>query len=106
MGGPASPSVFHTTPPQPARKARSTLVLRSVGGAEASQNGLGDLTPTKLVRRSTIYFPSPQRRDDRARRALAVLDRAHGQIEPAGDAIAARPDFGETGAALRVDGDL
>src|SRR5258708_2573790 len=51
MGG-SSPSVFHTTPPQPALKARTTLYSLSVGGAEASQNGFGDLMPTKLVRRS------------------------------------------------------
>jgi hypothetical protein len=30
------------------------LVLRSVGGAEASQNGLGDLMPRKVVLRSTM----------------------------------------------------
>src|SRR5262245_10305612 len=54
MGGPASPSVFHTTPPQPALKARTTLYSLSVGGAEASQNGLGDLMPTNSVRRSAM----------------------------------------------------
>src|SRR5262245_7117811 len=57
MGGPASPSVFHTTPPQPALKARTTLYSLSVGGAEASQNGFGDLMPTKLVRRSAMSVP-------------------------------------------------
>src|SRR5690606_5731552 len=54
MGGPSSPSVFQTTPPQPALKARSTLYALSVGGAEASQNGLGDLMPTKVLRRSAM----------------------------------------------------
>src|SRR5215469_18625206 len=53
MGG-SSPSVFHTTPPQPALKARTTLYSLSVGGAEASQNGLGDLMPTNSVRRSAM----------------------------------------------------
>src|SRR4029450_10590285 len=48
----SSPNVFHTTPPQPALKARTTLYSLSVGGAEASQNGLGDLMPAKVVRRS------------------------------------------------------
>ena len=54
----SSPSVFHTTPPQPALKARTTLYSLSVGGAEASQNGFGDLMPTKLVRRSAMLMPS------------------------------------------------
>src|SRR6476660_913398 len=54
MGGPSSPSVFHTTPPQPALKARTTLYSLSVGGAEASQNGLGDLMPANSLRRSAI----------------------------------------------------
>src|SRR5215470_2907796 len=56
MGG-SSPSVFHTTPPQPALKARTTLYSLSVGGAEASQNGFGDLMPTKLVLRSAMGNP-------------------------------------------------
>src|SRR5262249_24070251 len=42
------------TPPQPALKARTTLYSLSVGGAEASQNGLGDLMPTNSVLRSAI----------------------------------------------------
>jgi hypothetical protein len=42
------PSVFHTTPPQPASKARSTFIFLSVGGALANQNGLGDLMPRKF----------------------------------------------------------
>src|SRR6185369_3183778 len=58
MGG-SSPRVFHTTPPQPALKARTTLYSLSVGGAEASQNGFGDLMPTKSVLRSAIWSPPP-----------------------------------------------
>ncbi len=50
----SSPSVFHTTPPQPASNARRTLYSLSVGGAEASQNGLGERIPTKSLRRSAI----------------------------------------------------
>src|SRR6185295_9854700 len=101
MGG-FSPSVFHTTPPQPALKARTTLYSLSVGGAEASQNGLGDLMPANSLRRSAIRIllsiPHPllsslplmgrvrpkggggaalqthQHLVDRHRRALAVLD--------------------------------
>src|SRR4029453_17110896 len=52
----SSPSFFHTTPPQPALKARPTLYSLSVGGAEASQNGLGDLMPRNSLRRSAILF--------------------------------------------------
>src|ERR1700730_17998850 len=53
MGG-SSPSVFHTAPPQPALKARTTLYSLSAGGAEASQNGFGDAMPAKLHLRSAI----------------------------------------------------
>ena len=53
-GGPSAPSVFQTTPPQPASKARRTLYSLSVGGAEASQKGFGDLTPAMSQRRSAM----------------------------------------------------
>src|SRR5262245_23884162 len=95
MGG-SSPRVFHTTPPQPALKARATLYSLSVGGAEASQNGLGDLMPTKFVRRSAIFRASSnqfvlsaQHPVDCLRRDLAVLHRRHRQVLAAGDAVAA-----------------
>src|SRR5688572_2016421 len=48
------PRVFHTTPPQPASNARSTLYFLSVGGALANQNGLGDLIPRKFALMSAI----------------------------------------------------
>src|ERR1043165_6656570 len=48
------PNVFHTTPPQPASKARSTLYFLSVGGALANQKGLGDLMPRKFELMSAI----------------------------------------------------
>src|SRR5665213_3107600 len=57
MGGPSSPKVFHTTPPRPALKARTTLYSLSVGGAEASQNGFGDLIPANSERRSAMGSP-------------------------------------------------
>src|SRR6266496_5315187 len=41
------PSVFHTIPPQPASSARFTLYFLSVGGALASQKGLGERMPRK-----------------------------------------------------------
>ena len=56
IGGPSTPSVFHTTPPHPASKALRTLYSLSVGGAEASQNGLGDFIPQKLLVKSAIIF--------------------------------------------------
>jgi hypothetical protein len=49
-----SPSVFQTAPPQPASNARSTIEPIFVGGAEASQKGLGDFIPAKLTLRSAI----------------------------------------------------
>src|SRR5215510_157706 len=112
MGGPSSPSVFHTTPPQPALKARTTLYSLSVGGAEASQNGFGDLMPTKLVRRSAMsvlpssLFRAAQSAVDGVGGDLAVLDALHGQVGAAGDAVTAGPDVGERGLHLLVHRDL
>jgi hypothetical protein len=53
-----SPNVFQTAPPQPASKARSTIEPIFVGGAEASQNGFGDLMPARLMLRSAILESS------------------------------------------------
>src|SRR5882724_5222349 len=50
------PSVFQTTPPQPASNALNTLYFLSVGGAEASQKGLGDFIPRKSELMSAIIF--------------------------------------------------
>src|ERR1022692_3315116 len=49
-----SPMVFHTAPPQPASKARMTCSPVLVGGPEASQKGLGQRMPAKLVARSAM----------------------------------------------------
>ena len=46
--GGSMPRVFQTAPPQPASKARLTLIYLSVGGADASQKGLGLSTPPML----------------------------------------------------------
>src|SRR4051812_37478582 len=63
--------------------------------------------PRKLVRRSPMSISlSRKRRNDRLRRALAVLDRADRQIEPAAHAIAAGPHFWQAGAPFRIDDDL
>src|SRR5574340_1011781 len=52
------PSVFHTAPPQSASKARLIWSPVFVGGALASQNGLGLLIPQKSMERSAISLPS------------------------------------------------
>src|SRR5262245_33850295 len=107
MGG-SSPSVFHTAPPQPASNARLTLYALSVGGAEASQNGLGDSMPRNLVLRSATCLPPRLRAQefvDRDRRDLAVLHCGHREVFAAGHAVAARPDAGQRGAPLLVDAD-
>ncbi|MCV4932166.1 hypothetical protein OFC23_27185, partial [Escherichia coli] len=49
-----SPRVFQTAPPQPASNALSTIEPILVGGAEASQNGFGDLIPAKFTLKSAI----------------------------------------------------
>src|SRR5271170_5946298 len=48
--------VFQTAPPQPASKARLTCSPQLVGGAEASQNGFGDLIPAVLAARLGVPF--------------------------------------------------
>src|SRR5215510_8455612 len=57
-----SPSVFQTAPPHPASNARSTIEPMFVGGAEASQNGLGDFMPAKFMLRSAINLTSDKKR--------------------------------------------
>src|ERR1017187_1392337 len=49
-----SPMVFHTAPPHPLSKARMICSPQLVGGPEASQKGLGERMPAKLVVRSAI----------------------------------------------------
>src|ERR1043166_5585835 len=115
MGG-SSPTVFHTTPPQPASKARTTLYSLSVGGAEASQKGLGLLIPTNVLVRSAMGLlrhsrggGNPSRASDGAvggdRRALPMLHRFHGEVAAAVGAVAAGPDLRERRAAFGVDDD-
>ena len=48
-----SPTVFQTAPPQPASKARATISPVLVGGALASQNGLGLRMPAMSTARLT-----------------------------------------------------
>src|SRR5688572_30265639 len=105
MGG-SSPSVFHTAPPQPASKARLTLYALSVGGAEASQKGLGDLMPRKVVVRSAMsLLPGREVVIDGMRGELAVLHRGDGEIFTAGYTVAAGPDSGKRSATFLVHAD-
>src|SRR5512132_2017467 len=46
------PSVFHTAPPQPRSNARWIWAPELVGGADASQNGLGERMPAQTEVRS------------------------------------------------------
>src|ERR1700733_13712457 len=48
--------VFQTAPPHPASKARMTCPPVLVGGPEASQNGLGLVTPANFTLRSAIFY--------------------------------------------------
>src|SRR5271168_3698787 len=43
--------VFQTAPPQPASKARITCSPQLVGGADANQNGFGELMPAVFAAR-------------------------------------------------------
>src|SRR5690348_13745857 len=54
----SKPSVFQTAPPQPASKARRTWYSELVGGALASQNGLGARTPqNSMLKSGTVNLP-------------------------------------------------
>src|SRR5579872_4233497 len=105
MGG-SSPNVFHTTPPQPDLKARTTLYSLSVGGAEASQNGLGERMPAKVVARSAMspLLGVGQHAVDRLGGDLAVLHRLYGQIR-SGDAVAPGKDARQRRLPLGIDND-
>src|ERR1700733_5845983 len=62
-----SPMVFHTAPPQPASKARMICSPQLVGGALASQKGLGhSIPPAEFVVRSAmrdLRFKSSRHRE-------------------------------------------
>src|SRR5579871_3413414 len=67
-----SPMVFHTAPPQPASKARMICSPQLVGGALASQKGLGQRIPAKFVVRSAMVVSIRKQRRNAQRRALAI----------------------------------
>src|ERR1039458_7862734 len=93
-----SPMVFHTAPPKPASKARMTCSPELVGGPDASQKGLGQRMPAKLVARSAmVHHPESG--------AFAIGYRVH-HFAAAVDAIAARVVFriaGAAGGAIHCD---
>src|SRR4249919_3932368 len=88
--------VFHTAPPHPASKARMTCSPQLVGGPEASQKGLGQRMPAKLVARSAmIHHPMIHHAEGGA---FAVRHSIH-YFAPAVDAIAAGVILWIAGAA-------
>src|SRR5438270_13562751 len=91
--------VFHTAPPQPASNARITCSPQLVGGPEASQKGLGQRMPAKLVVRSAmIDYPVVHHPESGA---FAVGNCVY-HFTSAIDAIAAGVVFRVAGAAGRA----
>src|ERR1700738_806538 len=69
-----SPIVFHTAPPPPASKARMISSPQLVGGADASQNGLGHWMPQKFVASVGLGMLDPQPRGNADACAFSVSD--------------------------------
>src|ERR1700740_2196850 len=67
-----SPMVFHTAPPQPASNARMICSPQLVGGADASQKGLGESMPPANPRTRISGIRSLRDLDHGQSRALAV----------------------------------
>src|SRR5256885_543108 len=91
-----SPIVFQTAPPHPASNARITCSPQLAGGPEASQKGLGQRMPAKLVVRSAITLLHYCQRG-----ALAIGNRVHHFAAPVA-AVAAGVIFRIAGAAGRA----
>src|ERR1700753_3706092 len=74
-----SPMVFHTAPPQPASNALMICSPQLVGGADASQKGLRQGMPQKVVASVGLGSGngSPQPRGDADARAFSVRHRIH-----------------------------
>src|SRR5450631_576600 len=64
--------VFHTAPPHPASKARMICSPQLVGGADASQNGLGHWMPQKVVASVGLGMLDPQPSGDADTCAFSV----------------------------------
>src|ERR1700756_3080774 len=95
-----APIVFQTAPPQPASNARCTCMPEFEGGADASQNGLGERIPAKFILRSAIPH---QPFVDCPRRQFSILNRHHrgGRSIPA-NAVSTRVDSRQTGLEFPV----
>src|ERR1019366_6528184 len=84
--------VFHTAPPHPASNARITCSPQLVGGALASQNGLGHLMPPAkfVVRSANSHLPAlAQRSRNPQSRSLSVRNSVY-HLASAIHAITAR----------------
>src|SRR5581483_6101947 len=93
--------VFQTAPPQPASKARMICSPQLVGGAEASQNGLRQRMPAKVVSSVGLVAGIRTSEDPGGRCdacALAVRDGVDNLAAAVG-AIAAGKVFGVGGLA-------
>src|SRR5260370_42286855 len=66
--------VLHPAPAQPASKARMICSPQLVGGADASQNGLGHWMPQKVVASVGLTMLDPQPRGDADACAFSVGD--------------------------------
>src|ERR1700760_4592883 len=93
-----SPIVFHTAPPHPASKARMICSPQLVGGAEASQNGLGHAMPQNVVASVGLGMVDPQIRGDADAGALSVGNRIH-HFAAAVGAVSAGEEFWIRGLA-------
>src|SRR5262245_32310686 len=95
--------VFQTAPPQPYSKARCTCAPELAGGADASQNGFGDLMPAKSMPRSAIRYLLLPKPVDRGSRDLSVLGGHHRGCRTSGpDTIAAGEDTRKAGLEFGV----
>src|SRR5450432_2522839 len=89
-----SPMVFHTAPPHPASKARMICSPQLVGGADASQKGLRQGMPAKVV--SSVGMVAPKPCGDANACALTVGDGV--------DHFAAAVSAVSTGEILQIGG--
>src|ERR1700728_2472671 len=91
--------VFQTAPPHPASNARMICSPQFVGGAEASQNGLGErMPPANVVERSGASgISSLERLRDCQCGSFSIRHRVH-HLAPAIHAVAARKIFGSPAA--------
>src|ERR1051325_7394196 len=101
--------VFHTAPPHPASKARMTCSPQLVGGPEASQKGLGQRMPAKLVVRAArcrLLGGDGAAQGREGERGALAIGNGVDDLSAAIDAIAAGVVFrigGAAGGAIHED---